>query len=83
MFDSMMNKHVYGNQWSADPNQPADISGTAPKNAWRGVLNSAIIGGVSGAATGGLWGMLFGSPLAGAILGGAAGTGLGLLNGAI
>lgn len=25
MFDSMTNKHVYGNQWSIDPNQPSSI----------------------------------------------------------
>lgn len=83
MFDSMVNKHVYGNQWASNPNQPVSMSGTAPKNAWRGVVNSTLIGAASGAATGGLWGMLLGAPGVGAVVGGAAGAGLGLLNGAI
>lgn len=83
MFDSMVNKHVYGNQWSNNPNQPVSMSGGTPKNAWRGVVNSTLIGGTSGAAIGSLWGMLLGSPGVGAIMGGAAGAGVGLLNGAI
>ena len=79
----MVNKHVYGNQWSNNPNQPVSMSGGTPKNAWRGVVNSTLIGGASGAAIGSLWGMLLGSPGVGAIMGGAAGAGVGLLNGAI
>ena len=84
MFDSMLNKHVYGNQWSANPNQPQSMeSGTTQTNPWKTMLNSTLISTASFGATGALWGMLIGAPGTGAIIGGSIGAGLGLLNGAI
>lgn len=84
MFDSMLNKHVYGNQWSANPNQPQSMeSGTTQTNPWKTILNSTLISTASFGTTGALWGMLIGAPGAGAVIGGSIGAGLGLLNGAV
>jgi hypothetical protein len=83
MYDSMMNKHVYGNQWTGNPNQPKDSNKRANTNAWRGIASSALAVGASGAGTGAFFGAFAGAPLAGAFIGGLAGGVLGGLQGAI
>lgn len=83
MYDSMLNKHVYGNQWSINPNQPNTTKNQVQVSPFRKLLNNTIIGATSGAASGAMWGLMFGAPGTGAILGASVFGGIGLLTGAV
>lgn len=83
MYDSMMNKHVYGNQWASDSNQPNSSQNIDQTNVAKSIASSTLMGAVSGAATGALWGTIIGSPGIGSVIGTGVGAGVGALGSAI
>lgn len=82
MFDSMTNKHVYGNQWTTNPNQPDATE--QPKNGSAFTLLKHILGGAAGGAMfGASQGLYTGQYGIGALIGGTLGGITGAATGAI
>lgn len=83
MFDSMANKHVYGNQWTTNPNQPQSLSNTNG-GSWSTVLKHVLGEAAGGAVIGAtMYGLPTGDFGTGALVGGIAGGMLGAVTGAI